>query len=184
VQWNGMQRSVLHFLAAGAMECSAACYTSWPRVQCNAVCYTCWPCVHLCYTCSWPLLVLYFCNVDLSGPRCLFACLFHSFSCSSSNVLSCSFISVWLVPPELTIMITGHILAVANGINGRRHPPSRTTKVDPRLDPNVVPLLPRYMVYEENNENHHFVECFVGREGDTQVTILGDPIKVTVATSC
>jgi hypothetical protein len=71
-------------------------------------------------------------------------------------------------------MITGHILAVANGINGRRHSPRRTTKVDPRLDPNVVPLLPRYMVYEENNENHHFAECFVGREGDTQVAILGD----------
>jgi hypothetical protein len=76
--------------------------------------------------------------------------------------------------PELTIMITGHILAVANGINGRRHSPWRTTRVDPRLDPNAVPLLPRYMVYEENNENHHFVECFVGREGNTQVTILGD----------
>jgi hypothetical protein len=84
----------------------------------------------------------------------------------------------FLVPPQnYTIMITGQILAVAaNGINWRRHSPRRTTstRVDPRLDPNVVPLLPRYMVYEENNENHHFVECFVGREGNTQVAILGD----------
>jgi hypothetical protein len=98
---NAIQRSGLHFLAAGAMhQCSAAGYTSWPRVQCNTACS-----------------VLHFLAVGAMHPRrsglhslgrgCnaiqrsglhslgrVVCCLPHSFSCSS-NVLTCSSISVW-----------------------------------------------------------------------------------------
>ena len=50
--------------------------------------------------------------------------------------------------------------------------------LDAALDPTKNPALPRYMVYEETQKVRHFVECFVGREGDTQVAVIGDLKKV------
>jgi hypothetical protein len=50
--------------------------------------------------------------------------------------------------------------------------------LDAALDPTKNPALPRYMVYEETQKVRHFVECFVGREGDTQVAVFGDLQKV------
>ena len=51
--------------------------------------------------------------------------------------------------------------------------------IDPALDAKAVPELPRYMVYEEDDSIRHFVECFIGREGDTQVSLLSDLQKVS-----
>lgn len=75
-------------------------------------------------------------------------------------------------------MFSAQVIAAVNGVSRTPRPYAlrrlSVGDVDPALDPKAAPLLPRYMVYEENDDNHHFVECFVGREGDTQVAILGD----------
>jgi hypothetical protein len=158
-----VQRNTACYTSWPRVHNIAACYTcSWPHVQCNAACYTSWPRVHnnaACYICDWPhvqhnaacytfwprvqhiaVCLLFYLVISLGRVVCM--PLSFSHVSSISRVLTLYFS---LVPPQnYTIMITGQILAVANGINGRRHPPCRTTRVDPRLDPNVVPLLPRY----------------------------------------
>jgi hypothetical protein len=116
---------------------NAACYTSWPRVQRNAACYTSWtPVQHIaaCYS-SWPQLqhiaacLLFYLVISLGRVVCMPLSFSHDSSISPVLALYFS-----LVPPQnYTIMITGQILAVANGINGRRHSPRRTTRVDPTL---------------------------------------------------